>query len=87
MIKYFIAIMFVCGVGGECGLYQDLKGPSSSIEECRVKLDALWQRILVSPDAVNKLGEFSHDQFEHKGFCIDSTQDNAIGQIRKYYER
>ena len=88
IIEHFIAAILVCALNdGRCDLYQDVKGPVDTREECQINMDALWQRIIVSEQVVELTGEFSKVQFAHRGFCFNSVEDNRDMQIKKWYDQ
>ena len=87
MTHYIIAVRRGWKVAGECGLYADKEGPSPTVTECHIKLDALWQRVIMNPSVAERVGTFSHKQRDHRGFCVDNTQKNFKKQLELIYER
>lgn len=86
MLETFIAYMLVCSIAGDkCNLYQDKEGMSASRTGCLIKLDALAERIKAGPQSVrDTIGEYDQD-FNHRGFCIDSQTDPTL-EIPKRYD-
>lgn len=86
MQEWYIAVMLVCGLGGECVLTQDKMGQVSSIEQCRSNSDAMFKRLQADPaDIVAKIGKIDLTQ-PHRSFCLNPEYD-IQGQIDYFYER
>ncbi len=87
LIEFYIASILICGAMDECVYYMDRLGPVRTRQECQVRIDKLWERILANTDVEVKFPRFKRDQAEHQGMCFDNTKKNNIKQKEFWYER
>lgn len=97
MYDTFLAAIMICAINADpgvpfadrCVFVQDKTGPAPTRAECRLRIDKMWQRILLDPGFITsthkKIGKYRLVQRAHRGFCLD-PQLPADKEIWKYYE-
>lgn len=87
MVEIYLAYLLICGYEGNCEMFKDVSGTSTTISDCRKKLDEAWIRVREYPKDVEAtaVGKFSFVD-DPRGFCINSpVKGNVFKVIHSKY--